>query len=163
MKSAEPTTEYPSAQPASESGRPNPKSLNDAFARLRQHWREVREFFNHYFLVQLDRILLSIKMLMVYAVLGALVLIGLGALLVTAAVQVCYGISHLLTQAFGGRVWLGELVTGAVIWILVLATAYIGISSLIARSRRATMEKYEQRRAKQRSDIGYDAQAKANE
>jgi hypothetical protein len=66
-----------------------------------------------------------------------------------AAVQICSGIAQLFTMAFGGRVWAGDLLTGGIIWIAVLATTYFGVSSLIAKSRKATLEKYEQLRAQQ--------------
>ena len=112
---------------------------------------------------QIDRMLLSVKMLILCLAVGGLVMIGLGAMLVTAAVQICMGICELLTVAFGGRVWAGELVTGGIIWILVLGTTYALVSSLIAKSRQATLEKYEQRRAEQRSDLGRDVEQKANE
>jgi hypothetical protein len=140
-----------------------PASIADAVAQMRKFWREFWTYFGFYITVQIDRMLLSVKMLILCLAVGGLVMIGLGAMLVTAAVQICMGICELLTVAFGGRVWAGELVTGGIIWILVLGTTYALVSSLIAKSRQATLEKYEQRRAEQRSDLGRDVEQKANE
>ncbi|HWB53572.1 MAG TPA: hypothetical protein VG722_05245 [Tepidisphaeraceae bacterium] len=135
--------------------------MADAIARVRRHWEEVCEFFSHYVSVKIDRLMLSVKMLVVYAALGTLAMIGLAALLITAAVQICYGLAHLLTAAFGGRLWLGELVTGVIIWLLMVAVVFLGIMTWVRKSRRTTLEKYEKRRAQQRSDFGHDAQERA--
>ena len=140
-----------------------PASLADAFAQLRKYWRELVTYFTFYLEVQLDRLLLSFKTLLLVVAIGGLVMIGLGAMLVTAAVQILMGIAQLLTVAFGGRAWVGELVTGGIFWILVLGITYVIVSSLIAKSRQATLEKYEQRRAAQHSDLGRDVEEKANE
>jgi hypothetical protein len=140
-----------------------PASMADAFAQVRKYWRELVTYFGFYLGVQLDRLLLSFKTLLLVLAIGGLVMIGLGAMLVTAAVQILMGIAQLLTVAFGGRQWAGDLVTGGIFWIVVLAVTYAIVSSLIAKSRQATLEKYEQRRAAQRSDLGRDVEQKANE
>jgi hypothetical protein len=140
-----------------------PASMADAFAQVRKNWRELVTYFGFYLGVQIDRLLLSFKALLLVLAIGGLVMIGLGAMLVTAAVQILMGIAQLLTVAFGGRAWAGELVTGGIFWIVVLSITYAIVSSLIAKSRQATLEKYEQRRAAQRSDLGQDVEQKANE
>jgi hypothetical protein len=140
-----------------------PASLADAFAQIRKYWGEFANYFGFYLSVQFDRLMLSFKTLLLALALGGLVMIGLGAMLVTAAVQILMGIAELLTDAFGGRAWAGELVTGAIFWILVLGVTYAIVSSLVAKSRKATLEKYEQRRAEQRSDFGRDVEQKAHE
>jgi membrane protein implicated in regulation of membrane protease activity len=136
-------------------------SIADAFARVHRHWREVREYFHHYVSVQIDRVLLSVKWLIASLVLGTLAMIGICALLVTAAVQICLGLSHLLTVAFGGRPWLGELVTGLIVWVAVSILVYVGLWRLRRKSRRTTLEKYEQRQAQQRVDFGHDVHERA--
>ena len=134
----------------------------DAFASVRRQLRQVQEFINFYLLVQADRLKLAVRKLIIAVAAGILLLIAGAAFLVTAAVQVCIGIAHLLTIAFGGRAWLGDLVTGVVIWIVVAGGTYLGISSIIKKSRKATMEKYEQLRQQQRTQFGRDVGEAAN-
>jgi hypothetical protein len=144
-------------------GQGEPSTMADAMALAKKYWREFRTYLSYYLTVQMDRLMLSIRGMVIGLAISVLLLIGLGAMLVMAAVQICSGIAELLTMAFGGRVWAGDLVTGAIIWIAVLATAYFGVSSMVARSRKATMEKYEQLRAEQRAAVGRDAEERADE
>lgn len=144
--------------PYEQSANGKPATTADAWANVGKHWQEFRTYLGHYLSVQMDRLVLSLKMMVLFAALGMLVLIGLGAMLVTAAVQICTGIAQLIGDALGGRMWAGYLITGAAIWIAVLAVAIIGINSLMAKSRKATMEKYEQKRAQERVEVGHDVE-----
>ncbi|HEY1685830.1 MAG TPA: hypothetical protein VGG19_13785 [Tepidisphaeraceae bacterium] len=144
-----PRTSTPPPDSTESHGGSTPGSIADALAQLGKYWREFRANLAFYLMVQMDRILLSIKTMVIVGAVSVLVLVGLGAMLVMGVVQICSGIAQLFAEAFGGRMWAGDLLTGGIIWIAVLATTYFGVSKLIAKSRKATLEKYEQLRSQQ--------------
>ena len=128
-----------------------------------RHLKELQNYASYYIAAKTDGIKLTLKNVVIYAGLGVVGLVAAGALLVVAVVQLCYGIAGALGALFGGRLWLGELVTGFLLLAGTGAAAYFALSSLTRKSRKATVQKYEARQRQQRQDYGHDVNERARE
>ena len=128
---------------------------------LRAALHEITTYLSYYITVQTDRLMLSTRQSLLYAGLGVLGGITAAAGLVVAVVQILTGVSEGISILLGGRVWAGNLITGAI----VIGTTVIAVSVLISRitgsSRRQRMEKYERIQDQQRADLGIDVAQRA--
>jgi uncharacterized membrane protein len=74
--------------------------------------------------------------------LGILGLVVAAAVLATAAAIAVTGIARGLAELFGGRLWLGELVTGVLILALVAIGSYFSVRKILRNSRWKTINRY---------------------
>jgi len=110
---------------------------------LLAHLTELQTHVNHYVQATADSFRLTARQLALKAALGLLGLLVGATMLVTAAVLVLQGTAGGIAVALGGRLWAGQLITGAVLLLFVGAGAWWMTSSLTKSSRRKTLEKYE--------------------
>jgi hypothetical protein len=133
----------------------------DPITRLKSHIAELHEYVRHYLEARKDRANTEIRRLvLMFAcvfVAGLISLIALGA----ATLLLLNGLAKAIGMAFGDRLWIGEIVVGAcVIFGAILGSALLMTSSIHIRRLRA-MQKYETRRARQRSRFGRDIRQQA--
>jgi hypothetical protein len=122
---------------------------------------ELKEYIGYYLSAQGDAVRLKIRQGLAWAVLGiAGGLVGLAAL-ITSVVLLLDGAAEGLAILFGGRLWAGELVTGAIILLVAGIVAYVVVARITKTSRQRIIQKYERRRQKQRVEFGYDVSQRA--
>jgi hypothetical protein len=144
-------------------GNEHPQSTREAFAAASRHLRELQDYAGYFVAAKVDGIKLSLKNAGIYAGLGVVGLIAGGAFIVVAVVQFCYGIAGALGALFGGRQWVGELITGIVLLAGIFGGTYYVLKSMTNKSRKATVDKYEARKREQRSEYGHDVHERARE
>src|SRR5688572_26884097 len=76
---------------------------------------ELREYAAYLAAVKLDSLKLTLRKLMIYAALGIVAAIASIVAICLAVTLALYGIADGLGVLFGGRYWLGSLVTGALV------------------------------------------------
>jgi hypothetical protein len=133
-----------------------PHNPSDAFRDLGDRIAELKSFAGYYITAKLDGIKLSLRNLVLYAALGIVGLIAGGTIIVMASALLVMGISHGLGALFGGRYWLGDLVTGILFLGLIAAGVIFGLKAVTKSSRKRTVEKYEQWQHDQRQHFGTD-------
>jgi hypothetical protein len=138
---------------------PPPQAVKTAFEQL----GELKAYLAYYLAAKADSMRLTLRRAGIFAALGLVGLFALGALVVTAVVLVCGGIAQLLTVAFGGRAWAGNLVTGTVVLALLGLGIWLGLRRVTQGSRERTVKNYELRRKRQRADFGHDVAQRAAE
>ncbi len=127
-------------------------AFHDAAARL----AEIKEYASYFLAAKADALKLTVRNILVYAVLGVMALLMAGTAVIASVVLLLSGIAHGLGALFGGMYWLGDLVVGLVVLGAIAAGAVIGISMLTKSSRRSTVEKYESRKFAQHARFGQD-------
>jgi Zn-dependent protease with chaperone function len=147
----------PGWQPADPAGAPTGNgspgaALRDAIGKL----GEVQAFAGHYLAAKIDGIKLSIRNLGIFAALGIVGLIALGAVVNTTIVLLLLGIAGAWGALLGGRWWLGALITGVLVLALIAIGVIIGMKMLTKSFRAKTVEKYEQRKGQERARYGHD-------
>jgi hypothetical protein len=76
---------------------------------------------------------------------------------------VIVGLAQGLSRLFGGRVWLGDIVTGVVVLAVIGAGAWFMMNKLTGAWRSQTIRKYEQRKQSQRERFDHDVSGRAAE
>jgi hypothetical protein len=138
-------------------------TAKSTFAKVADRLGEIRDYAGYYADTKTDAIKAKVTTLAFYAVLGIVAgVVGLAAL-ATAGVLLVSGIAHALAALFGGRVWLGELVTGLGLLLLLGVGAFVGLKVLTASTKRKLMAKYEQRHQDQRAKFGTDVLQRSRE
>jgi hypothetical protein len=149
-----------SAQPQPDKG-PGPPHF-EGFQRLSQLVSEYKEYASYYLATKLDGMKASLRSAGIYAGLGIVGLIAFSALISTAValflVGAAMGLAHLFDPP---KYWLGALSVGLGVLVLVGIGAAVGVSKANAGFRKATVEKYEQRKRWQRGQFGRDVEQAA--
>lgn len=146
--------------------RPSPSRFNQAEtapppASVGLRIRELIEFGSYYLTAQVDRLKLTAINVAMFAILGLVVAFVGVAVVLTAGVLLVVGIADMLGALFGGRVWLGQLVTSVVILGAVLAGVFVVFKTVLTQSRKKVVASYEQRKSQQRADLGTDVREQA--
>ena len=111
---------------------------------------------------KIDGIKASIRNVGIYAGLGIAGLMAFSALITTAVALFLVGAAMGLAHVFDPpKYWLGALIVGLAVLVLIGVGAGIGLSKANASFRKATVEKYEQRKRWQRGQFGRDVEAAA--
>lgn len=119
------------------------------------------EYVGHLLRVRADKAMLAIRTALIWAIVGAAAgMMGLAAV-VYATVLLLSGIAGGLGALFGGRLWLGELLTGLIVASTILIGAFMVARSLIGKGEKALHAKYEAIRKSQREKYGRDVQEAA--
>ncbi len=141
--------------------RPNPAV--ESFHRLKRDLDELKEYGSLYIATRIDGIKRTVRNIGLYAAVGVLGLIAGGALVATAVGLIVVGIANLLSELFGGRVWLGNMATGILILAILAGGVWFMMNKLTGTWRSQTMKKYEQRKQAQRERFGHDVAQRAAE
>lgn len=137
------------------------ESTADAFQNAGRHAREVAAFAEYYISAKLDALRTSVRRAVLYAVLGVAAAVAGMTLVVMAVVLTVIGLSDLVNWAlhfaFGGlSPWIGPLIVGVGILVVMGVGGMVLMSWQIRGRRRRMVKKYEQKRRKQREQFGRD-------
>ncbi len=126
------------------------------FEAISLRLREVIEFASYYASAQADRLKLTAINLAMFAILGAVAAFVGVAVVLTAGVLLVVGVAGGLGALFGGRLWLGDLVTAVVVLGALLAGTVVVFKMVTGSTRRKLVSAYEQRKSQQRTNLGTD-------
>jgi hypothetical protein len=133
----------------------------DALKLLLKQFRELGAYCSYYAAARTDTFKLSLRNTFLRIVLGALAFLALGGVLVTAAWLLANGLAGGLSEIFGGRLWVGNFLAGA---LLLSGLAAVISGMVLARGRSARNRKvaeYEQRQTRQETEFGRNVSERA--
>ena len=153
----------PASDPSSSSTQipPDEQSPAQAFADVKIRVQELSEYAGYLISAKMDGIKLAVRNAGIYAALGVVGALAGGAFVVTTVVLLLRGIAGGLGALFGGRLWLGELVTSVVFLALLGVGTWIMMGRLTKASRERTVKKYASRQQQQRARFGTDVAERA--
>jgi hypothetical protein len=135
----------------------------EGFQRATQLLGEYKEYASYYMATKMDGIKASLRNVGIYAGLGIAGLMAFSALITTAValflVGGAIGLAHIFDPP---KYWLGALIVGLAVLVLIGVGAGIGLSKANAGFRKATVDKYEQRKRWQRGQFGRDVEQAAS-
>ena len=150
-----------SAQAQGDKGGPAPPHY-EGFKRATQLIGEYKEYASYYLATKMDGIKSSARNIGIYAGLGIAGLMAFSALITTAVALFLIGAAMGLAHIFDPpKYWLGALIVGLAILVLIGIGAAVGLSKANAGFRKATVDKYEQRKRWQRGQFGRDVEQAA--
>lgn len=127
-------------------------AIRDALRRIGQ----LREFAAYYASARIDAIKASIRDAGIYAALGLIGVLAAGSIVVVAISLLLIGIAGAFAALLGGRVWLGQIITGAIFLAVLAIGAMVGIRVLRRWFHSKMVQKYEERQRQQRERFGQD-------
>jgi len=139
------------------------QSAAAAFHTLLQQYGELVEYGSHFVHAKLDGIKVSIRQTAVWTVLGIMGGIALVAIIVTAIVLLLTGLATGIGLAFGGRLWLGSVVVGLMLLIMLGLGCLVGVRLFFKYSREQKVQYYGERQLQQRAQFGRNAADHATE
>jgi hypothetical protein len=144
-------------RPAAQDGEPRDDVSHTAtFGSVMRDARALYVYAKHYLAVRVDAATARMRRIVLWTLAGVVVAVaGLTAIIV-AVVMVLAGLARGVGLLLGGEDWAGLLVIGVGVLGLVAATGYFSVRALSYRWARAAREKYEQRREKERAELGSD-------
>jgi membrane protein implicated in regulation of membrane protease activity len=155
----------PAAESPPHNGRgttsPDDATPADAFRDIGTRLAEMAEYVNYYVSARVDALKATGRKVGVYAALGVVGLLALCTFVVTTMVLLCVGVAQMLTAAFGGRAWAGNLVTAVLFLALLAGGAWYGYRRLTRSAHERTLRKYAQRQQQQRAQFGTDVTRRA--
>lgn len=137
-------------------------SPQEALRRLLQQIEALRAYSTHFVSAKVDSLMLSARQLLVWAVLGIVGLMALAGLVVTSIVLFLGGAAGGLGRLFGAR-WLGELVVGGGLLVLLTLSILIGVRTWQRRSLQQKVQQYDERQRQQRAAFGRNVADRARE
>ena len=143
-------------------GHPTPA---DAFTDARARVGELKEYAGLLVAAKLDGLKLTLRNLVLYAVLGLVAAIAGLSILVTASVYLLSGLAGAIGEIFPQPYewWAGRLIVGALVLGGTVAGVILLMKSLTGSSRKRTIEKYENRKRVERELFGHDVTDRARE
>jgi hypothetical protein len=135
----------------------------DALREAIGQFSELRDYVAFYVRTRIDRLKLSLRDLLFFAAISLTALLLGAALCVTAVVIFCRGIAEGLTELFGGRAWLGDLVTGLLLLGLIIGGGAIALKKFAGTSKNRTVREYDRLKDRQRAAHGTDVDERANQ
>jgi len=144
----------------SDATEPSP-SPREAFASVTSKFSEIAEYANLYVTAKTDAFKATMRNVAVFAALGIVGLIALGALVVTSVVMLCLGIAQGIGRLLWGHMWAGYLITSLLLLGLLAGGVIFGLKMIGKASKKALVKKYELRQRDQRERFGHDAADRA--
>ena len=135
----------------------------EALRRLQQQVGELQAYVTHFVSATIDGLVLSARQLALWAVLGVVGLTAAVGLVVTAVVLVLVGAADGFALRFGGRWWLGALVVGGGIFVLLALGIFVGMRTWHSRWRQQKVQQYDERQLQQQNTVGHSAADRATE
>src|SRR5262245_55853246 len=99
----------------------------EALRRMQQQIGELQAYFAHVVSAKVEGVRVSVRQITIWVVLGVVGLLALAGLLVTALVLLLEGAAVGLALRFGGRLWLGQIVVGVGVLVLLSLGMFIGM------------------------------------
>ena len=135
----------------------------EALRRLQQQIEALQAYFTHFVSAKIDGFLLSSRQIALWTALGIMGLMALIGLIVTAIVLLLSGAAAGLGLLFGGQLWLGQVVVGGGLLILLALGIFIGMRTWQHRSRQQKVQQYDERQLQQRAAFGRSVADRATE
>ena len=135
----------------------------EALHRLQEQMGELQTYLAHFISAKIDSLMLPMRQLGVWAVLGVMGLIVLAGLTVAAIVLLLTGAATGLGLLFNGHLWLGQIVVGGGVLALLSLSIFIGVRSWQRRSRQQKVQQYAKRQIQQRTAFGHSVADRATE
>src|SRR2546425_10996615 len=151
----------------SSSAPPHPHSPDppkfEGFQRFTSLIGEYKEYASYYLAAKLDGMKSSFRNIGIYAGLGIVGIMAFSALITTAVALFLVGAAMGLAHIFDPpKYWLGAMIVGLGVLVLIGIGAAVGLSKANAGFRKATVDKYEQRKRWQRGQFGRDVEQAAS-
>jgi hypothetical protein len=143
------------SEPGSESSAP------EAFDRLLKQITELREYVTYFVSAKTDSVKLSVQQAIMWVALGFVGLIALGSVVVTVMVLLLTGLAEGLAVAFGGRIWLGNIVAGLLTLAILGGGGFIWVRKWRKSSHIRTVQRYEQQQRQQQATFGHSVSERA--
>jgi uncharacterized membrane protein len=135
----------------------------EALRLLQQQVGELQAYVTHFVSAKIDGLVLSARQLALWAVLGVVGLTAAVGLVVTAVVLVLVGAADGFAQLFGGRWWLGALVVGLGVLVLLALGIFIGMRTWQSRWRQQKVQQYDERQLRQHATFGHSVADRSTE
>jgi hypothetical protein len=132
------------------------ESPGQAAGDLPRHLAELQSHVRYFLSAWMDELKLSARNAVLYAILGVVALLVFCAIVVTAVVLLLGGLAGAASATFGAPGWVGNLIVGVLVLLLVAGGGFLGMSWYAKFSRAKTVHKYERKRQDQRSRFGRD-------
>ena len=129
-------------------------SPEEALRRLVQQIEALRAYATHFVSAKVDGFIITARQLLVWAGLGIVGLIALAGVVITAIALCLDGAAAGFGLLFGGRLWLGQLVVGGGLLVLLTLSILIGIRTWQHRTRQQKVQQYDERQLQQRAVFG---------
>lgn len=153
-----------SAQPQEPPANGRSTGPADAMKQAAARLGEAREYLTHFLAARIDSAKLTVRNIVLYAILGVVGGIIAIGLLLTAVALLLVGLAGAIGAIFEpDRPWAGALIVGSAVVAVSLVGVMIVMKKLGSASRKATIEKYESRKRAQRDRFGHDVQERARE
>src|SRR3954470_5536294 len=130
----------------------------EAFKQAGARLAEVKEYAGYFVAAKVDALKLTVRNLVLYAILGVVGAVVGVTILVTASVYLLSGIALGIGKLFpaGHEVWTGRLIVSVLVIGGTVAGVMLLMKSLTGSSRKRTIEKYENRKRDERNVHGTD-------
>ena len=150
------------AQASTAPGEQEP-SPPEALRHLQQQIEELQAYFTHFVSAKVDGFVLSSRQIALWTALGILSLIALAGLIITAIVLLLGGAAAGFGLLFGGRLWLGQVVVGGGLLLLLALSILVGMRIWRHKSRQQKVQQYDERQLQQRAAFGRSVADRATE
>ena len=135
----------------------------EALHRLQQQIAELREYLAHFVSAKVDGVVLSVRQLAMWGILGVAGVIALAGLIITALVLLLDGAATGVALLLGGRLWLGQILVGGVILALLALGMILGMRAWQRRWHQQKVQQYDERQLQQRHTFGHSVADRATE
>ena len=128
---------------------------------------EYKEYVAYYLSTKIDGLKVTARNVGVFSVLGIVGLIAGSAFITTAAVLVLAGAALGLGRLFSPvddpykYLWAGALLVGILFFATIAIATIVGLKKLTASSKKALVQKYEQRQNWERGQFGHNVRERA--
>jgi len=137
---------------------------SEAFRAAMAQMGELKEYAAQYIAAKADLARLSLRKVMILAMLGILGMFAGAAAIITLVVQVLSGLSQLIASLLGDRAWAGNLIVGGGLLLVLAAVCWLSMHHLSGVWRDSTVKRYERRHAQQRARFdGHDVRRRSGE
>jgi hypothetical protein len=116
---------------------------------------ELQTYFRHFVSAKVDSVVLSARQLAMWTVLGLTGLLALAGLVVTAIVLLLQGAASGLALLFHTQLWLGQIVVGGGMLLVLTLGILIGMRSWQRQWREQKVQQYDERQLQQRQAFGH--------
>jgi hypothetical protein len=132
----------------------HPPTGPDALAEALRRLAEAREFFVHLLVAEIGKFKLRLRQGAMWAIAGLTAVVLLLAILVSAAGLLLFGLAGWVGVLLGNRAWLGEIIVGGGILLLVILGLAWGLWAWQASASDAVRESFAARKARQKNRFG---------